>query len=92
MTHEEIKKGLREKNLSFSALAKASKKSPETFRGVSLGDITSAPVAKIIATALDKPIQEVFPDNPEYVEKTREEQIADRNRKAKQIVAQVSAA
>ena len=66
MTHEEIKKALKERGFSFAALAKASNRTHTSLMVVSNRTAKGRPSALIIAAALGKTVTEVFPDIPQY--------------------------
>lgn len=90
MTHEEIKKGLADNGLNFSALARASRRSYQLFSGVSSRKQTSLYAARIIAAALEKSVEEVFPDKPEYARSSPDLSLRDRDSLAAEIIAQVN--
>lgn len=86
MNHDEIKKALNDAGLSFSALAEATGRNPQNFSGVSRRKILSRPVALIISAALQKPIEKVFPDVPQYAAPTREQKSKEGIDKAKKLI------
>lgn len=86
MNHNEIKKALRDAGLSFTSLAAATGRNPQNFSAVSKRDVKSRPTAMIIAAALEKPIEDVFPDIPQYAEPSREQKAKESVDKAKQLI------
>ena len=82
MNHEQIKKALHEQGLSFAALAAATGRSYQSLTIVSQGKAKSRPSALIIASAIGKPVEEVFPNNPEYARPDKTNNVA----KAKEIL------
>lgn len=88
MTHDEIKKALKDKGISFSALAKASGKKYQTLTACSMRNAISKPAAQIICAGLGKPIREVFPDVPQYLEPSREQRSKDSVARAKELLSE----
>lgn len=86
MNHTEIKKALSNVDLTFAALGEATGRNPQNFSAVSRRKIQSRPVALIIAAALEKPIVEVFPDVPQYVNPSKKAQKEQRVDKAKKLI------
>ncbi|PIP98521.1 MAG: hypothetical protein COW76_20380 [Shewanella sp. CG18_big_fil_WC_8_21_14_2_50_42_11] len=67
MTGEEIRKALNEKDLSFAAIGRALGHSTGTaVSRICHRQATGRITARFIADALDLPIEEVFPEKPEY--------------------------
>ena len=66
MTHEEIKKALRQKGYTLAMIADALGCSATNVQQVSKRITYSMNVAKAIATVLDKPLLEIFDDVPSY--------------------------
>ncbi len=73
MNHDQIKKALHDKGLTFTALAKASGKKYQTLTACSMRKATSKPCALIIAAGLGMDVNEVFPDVEQYKSKSRKE-------------------
>ena len=88
MTHNEIKKALKKNGLNFTALATASDRSYQSLTQTSLRQSKSQPAAKIIAAGVGKPINEVFPDVPEYLEPSKEQGKEARIERAKELLEQ----
>lgn len=86
MTHDEIKKALKNNGLNFSALAGASGRTYQSLTQISERKSKSQPAAKIIAAGVGKPISEVFPDIPEYLEPDKEQGKAARVERAKEAL------
>lgn len=66
MDKNQIKKGLAEKGYDFSMLAAVISRSPSLLSKVAGRKARSLPVAQAIAKALDKTVEEVFPDVSAY--------------------------
>ena len=66
MDKNQIKKALAEKGYDFSIVAHAIERSPSLISKVVARQARSRIVAMALAKAIDKPIQEVFPDVEEY--------------------------
>lgn len=73
MNHEEIKKALRDRGMTFAALAKATGKKYQTLTACSMRKATSKPCALIIAAGLGMDVTEVFPDVEQYKQEGRKE-------------------
>ncbi|NPA72707.1 MAG: transcriptional regulator [Gammaproteobacteria bacterium] len=82
MTHEQIKKALQERGLSFAAIAKATGRTYMSLTIVSQRKAKGRPSALIIAGALSMPVSDVFPDVPQYAMPARESNV----NRAKQIL------
>ena len=70
MNHQQIKKALNDKGLTFAALASATGRHYQSLTAVSSRTSQSKPAALIISAALGLPVEEVFPDIPKYSETT----------------------
>ncbi|MCL5049404.1 hypothetical protein [Aliidiomarina maris] len=66
MTKDQIKKGLTSRGYDFSMLAEVIERSPSLLSKVAARKARSLYVAEAIAKALDKSLEEVFPDVPAY--------------------------
>jgi len=66
MKRADILKNLNEKNLNFSIVAEALDVAPGHVSAVAGRKATSKRVADALAKAIDKPLDEVFDDVPEY--------------------------
>lgn len=66
MNKDQIKKGLASKGYDFSMLAAAISKSPSLISKVASRKARSLPVAIALAKALDRSVEEVFPDVSAY--------------------------
>lgn len=86
MTHDEIKKALKDRGLSFTALANATGKKYQTLTAVSMRNATSKPAAKIISAGVGKPIEEVFPDIKQYSMPDKQQQAENSIDKAKEVL------
>lgn len=86
MNHDEIKKALNDAGLSFTSLAEATGRNPQNFSAVSRRKVLSRPAAMIIAAALQKPIEQVFPDIPQYAQPSKTSQRKEGIDKAKQLI------
>lgn len=86
MDSQKIKMELAQRGFDFSMLAKALGKSPSLISKVASRKARSHAVAVAIAKALDRPIEDVFPDVSEYhsaVPKNRRE----RKQKERELIA-----
>ncbi|MDN7123312.1 helix-turn-helix domain-containing protein [Pseudidiomarina terrestris] len=86
MDSNKIKKELAQRGYDFSMLAKALGKSPSLISKVASRKARSQSVAAALAKALDRPIEEVFPDVESYhgaVVTSKE----DREQKERELVA-----
>jgi len=68
MEFEDIKQALRKNGCSISIIARVLNKSHSAVRQVAMGTHTSREIAIAIATAVNKPISEVFPNIISYSE------------------------
>lgn len=66
MDKEEIKASLRKHGCSFMTIATVLGKHHLSIARVASRTTTSKPIATAIAKAVDRPIEKVFPDKPEY--------------------------
>lgn len=66
MNHEEIKRALTDKGLTFAALARAAGMLPQSLTICSARKGLSRPAALVIAAGLEMPVEKVFPDKPQY--------------------------
>lgn len=87
MTHDEIKKALKDKDISFSALAKASGKRYQTLTACSMRNAISKPAAQIICAGIGKSLADVFPDVPQYLEPSREQRSKESVEKAREMLS-----
>jgi len=62
MNASEIKQALAEKGINLAILGEATSHSPQRFSSVINRSQKSTPLAKIVAKAIDRPFDEVFPD------------------------------
>lgn len=69
MTHDDIKAALAEKGYSLSAASEAMGRSYLQLYNTTNRKTKSRYVARSLAVLLDMPIEEIFPDCPEYSEK-----------------------
>lgn len=86
MSHEEIKKDLKNKGISFSALAKASGRKYQTLTAVSNRSAVSKPCALVICAGLGKDISDVFPDVEQYNQPSRQEAAEESLKKARKAL------
>lgn len=66
MTHEEITKALSEAGFSWRAAGKAVGRTGTMLIRVSQRDAVSRPVALALSMLINSPVEEVFPDVPDY--------------------------
>lgn len=66
MDTKQIKAALEEKDCNFSILAEAIGKTYSAVYGVCQRKIDSAAIATLIAKAIETPVEDVFPDKPQY--------------------------
>ncbi|MEW8494262.1 MAG: helix-turn-helix domain-containing protein [Candidatus Thiodiazotropha taylori] len=57
---------LKKAGISFTDIAKIQSVTPQAVSAVAHRKGDSGPIARAIATALGKPIEDVFPDRPQY--------------------------
>jgi len=86
MTHEEIKKALKDRGLSFSALAQASGRTYQSLSTCSQRKCISKPAATIVAAGLGMDVVDVFPDVEQYKNPARNESAASSLAKAKKVL------
>ncbi|WP_178860761.1 helix-turn-helix domain-containing protein [Thiomicrorhabdus cannonii] len=71
MNHEEIKSALAERGYTLSAACEAMGRSYVQFYNVTNRSSKSFYIANSIAVLIDKPVEEVFPDIPQYADGNR---------------------
>ncbi len=86
MNHDEIKKALHDKGLTFTALAQASGKKYQTLTACSMRKAVSKPCALIIAAGLGMGVDDVFPDVEQYRKRSRLELTSGSLDKAKEAL------
>lgn len=86
MNHNQIKKALHDKGLTFAALAQASGKKYQTLTACSMRKAVSKPCALIISAGLGMDVTEVFPDVEQYKSRSREELTTGSLDKAKEAL------
>ena len=76
LNSEEIKKALNDNGMSFRRIAKALKTSTTAVSTTASRKTTSKRLATAICLAINKPIEQVFSDKPEYFKKQIKEELA----------------
>lgn len=85
MEHQAIKEALQQKGVSFTAIAQVINKTPQAVTSVAARRTESQLIAMAIATALELPVGEVFPDIPRYAKKR--ETNDSRKKRAEKLLA-----
>jgi hypothetical protein len=84
MNYKEIEKALNDRGYTWTSASKVIGKSVTSICRVAKRDLDSKNIAKSLAVLIDSDVETVFPDKPEYQEKTRQETQSDLIEKGRQ--------
>ncbi|GLX86346.1 hypothetical protein tloyanaT_25990 [Thalassotalea loyana] len=85
MNGTEIKAEIRQKGYTLALIAETLKTNPPAVSGVINRHTTSKRIASAICKILDKPLSEVFPDVPTYVDPANERNKANKEAKRQEL-------